>query len=164
MIRDATVDDLDEIASLIRGLAEYERLAHEVVWTRAQLAESLFGPDAVPRVLLAEDDIEVVGMALWYRTYSTFLGAAGIWLEDLFVRPHARGNGHGRALLAALRARTPHRVEWSVLDWNTPAQRFYTEIGAAPMNEWTTWRWAPNASTTALDLDAPGAGRDEEAS
>ena len=141
-IRDAQPDDLAEIAALIRALADYEQLAHEVVWDAATLRETLFGPDAVPKVLLAETaDARIAGMALWFRTYSTFLGQPGIWLEDLFVSPEFRGQGHGRALLAALRERTPYRVEWSVLDWNEPAQGFYRALGAFPMDAWTTWRW-----------------------
>ena len=103
-LRDATPDDLAAIAELIRALAEYERLADEVVWTEEQLRASLFGPDAVPRVVLAEVDdppgtVTVAGMAIWYPTYSSFLAEPGIWLEDLFVRPEYRGRGLGRALL-----------------------------------------------------------------
>jgi GNAT superfamily N-acetyltransferase len=98
-LREATPDDLPAIGALIRALAEYERLTDEVVWTDEQLRESLFGPDAVPRVLLAEVDDAVAGMAVWYRTYSSFLARPGIWLEDLFVRPEYRGRGLGRALL-----------------------------------------------------------------
>ena len=146
MIRDATPADLGDIASLIRALAEYERLDHEIVWTESELAATLFGPAAVPRVLLAaEESGRVVGMALWFPTYSTFLGRSGIWLEDLFVYPEFRGSGHGRALLESLQAKTDGRVEWSVLDWNQSAQHFYAKLGAAPMDEWTTWRWLPDA-------------------
>jgi GNAT superfamily N-acetyltransferase len=145
-IRDARTEDLPAIAELIRALARYERLEHEVVWTESQLGETLFGADAVPKVLLAESDGRVVGMALWFWTYSTFLGQPGIWLEDLFVRPEHRGAGHGRALLDALRTRTSHRVEWNVLDWNEPAQGFYRNLGAFPMDDWTTWRWLPPTS------------------
>jgi GNAT superfamily N-acetyltransferase len=92
--------------------------------------------------LIAEHDGMVAGMALFYRTFSTWLGAEGIWLEDLFVRPAFRRQGYGHALLDALRARTAGRVEWAVLDWNTPAQDFYRSIGAAPVEGWTIWRWA----------------------
>lgn len=104
MIRDATIDDLGAMARLIRELAVYEKLSHEVEWDEAGLAESLFGPDAAARTLVACDDGtgDVVGIAIWYRTYSTFQGRSGIWLEDLFVRPEHRGAGHGRALLEAL--------------------------------------------------------------
>lgn len=144
MIRDATVDDLDVIGSLIRELAEYEKMSDEVEWDLDLLRETLFGPDAVPRALVACDDAtgEVVGMAIWYRTYSTFQGRPGIWLEDLFVRPERRGAGHGKALLQALFDRADGgRVEWSVLDWNEPSIRFYESLGARPVAGWTRYRW-----------------------
>src|SRR5262249_20154359 len=115
--------------------------------TPAMFEEHLFGTDAVARCLIAEDDNgEVVGFALWFRTFSTWVGRPGIWLEDLFVKPDARRNGHGRALLESLRIRTKGRVEWAVLDWNEPAQRFYRTLGAAPLDEWTTWRWGPSTN------------------
>ncbi len=143
MIRDATADDLPVVARLIRALADYERLAHEVVWDEADLGATLFGPDAVPSTLLAvADDGEVAGMAIWYRTYSTFEGRSGIWLEDLFVRPEHRGGGHGRALLEALFERAGDgRVEWAVLDWNEPSIRFYESLGARPVEGWHRYRW-----------------------
>jgi len=141
-IRPATPDDLDEIASLIRDLAAYEHLEHEVVWDLEQLGATLFGPDAVPRVLLAETDGgAVAGMALWFPTYSTFLGSPGIWLEDLFVRQEHRGHGFGVALLEALRSMTTGRVEWAVLDWNEPSIAFYRAMGAMPVDGWTRYRW-----------------------
>lgn len=156
MIRDARRDDLAEIAALIRELAAYERMLEAVNWTEAELAEAVFGPDAVPRVILAEtDDGTVAGMALYFPTFSTFRGAPGIWLEDLYVRPAHRNAGYGRALLEELRGRTPHRIEWSVLDWNELAQGFYRGLGAAPMGEWTTWRWLPADETP--DGELPGA-------
>lgn len=107
MIRDATVDDLDAVAGCIRALAHYEDLAHEIEWDLDSLGRTLFGPDAVPRTLVACDDGDggdgqVVGIAIWFPTYSTFQGRPGIWLEDLFVHPEHRGAGHGRALLQAL--------------------------------------------------------------
>jgi GNAT superfamily N-acetyltransferase len=144
-IRRATRDDVAIIGALINGLAEYEQLAHEVVWTEQQLTESLFGPTAVPSVELAVDDAtgRVVGLAIWYPTYSTFLGRPGIWLEDLFVVPEARGAGHGLALLQHLRGLTDGRVEWSVLDWNEPSIRFYRSLGAEPVDGWTRFRWPP---------------------
>ena len=149
-LRDATPDDLDAIAHLIRALAEYERLTDEVVWTDEQLFESLFGADAVPRVLLAEVDdpatgtTTVAGMAIWYRTYSSFLARPGIWLEDLFVRPEHRGRGLGRALLDHLFQRAGEgRVEWAVLDWNTPSMEFYESLGAHPVPDWIRYRWIP---------------------
>ncbi|MCU1452883.1 MAG: family N-acetyltransferase [Acidimicrobiales bacterium] len=143
IVRDATPDDLGEIAALIRELAEFEQLAHEVVWDVDGLGDQLFGPDAVPRVLLVEVDGRVGGMALWFPTFSTFLGRSGIWLEDLFVRAELRGNGAGRALIQALRDRTDGRVEWNVLDWNERAIGFYESLGARPLGGWTTYRWTP---------------------
>jgi GNAT superfamily N-acetyltransferase len=102
----------------------------------------MFGPEPVVKVSLATDDGgTVVGCAVWFRTYSTFTGRLGIWLEDLFVRPEHRGRGHGRALLDHLRALTDGRVEWSVLDWNAPAIAFYEQLGARPHAGWTTYRW-----------------------
>ncbi len=144
MIREATPDDLPVVAELIRALADYEQLAHEVEWDDDLLASTLFGPSAVPSVLLAVDDArgEVVGIAIWYRTYSTFQGRPGIWLEDLFVRPDARGGGHGKALLQALFERADGgRVEWAVLDWNEPSIRFYDSLGARPVEGWLRYRW-----------------------
>jgi GNAT superfamily N-acetyltransferase len=142
-VRDAVRADVPAIHGLVRELAEYERLADAVVSNEALFDEHLFGANAVASALVAEVGGEIVGFALWFRTFSTFLGRPGIWLEDLFVRPSARGGGHGRALLEALRAKTDGRVEWAVLDWNEPAQGFYRRIGATPLDEWTVWRWPP---------------------
>jgi GNAT superfamily N-acetyltransferase len=142
-IRDATVDDLDEILALVRELAEYEREAGAVEFERDEFARHLFGPNPVARALIVEANTQVVGTAIYYRTFSTWLGRSGIWLEDLFVRPAHRRDGHGRALLDALRARTDGRVEWAVLDWNEPAHGFYRSIGAAPVEDWSIWRWPP---------------------
>jgi GNAT superfamily N-acetyltransferase len=142
-IRDATPADVDEICALIRELAEYERLAHEVVATAEGVARALFGPEPVARVTIAEVDGSVAGFALWFPTFSTFLGCDGIWLEDLFVRPPHRRAGIGLALLQDLRARTPGRVEWAVLDWNEPAISFYEGLGAEPVRGWTRFRWLP---------------------
>ena len=144
-IREATPDDVDAICALILGLAEYERLAHEVVWERSDIERELFGPRPSALVLLTEDpELGVVGFALWYPTLSTFLGKSGIWLEDLFVVPEARGRGHGLALLQRLRSMTDGRVEWSVLDWNEPSIRFYNSLGARPVEGWTRYRWLPD--------------------
>ncbi len=152
VIRDAEPADLDEIGALIRELAHYERLAHEVAFDPAELGRQLFGPARVASVLLAEHGSgAVAGFALWFPTFSTFLGRPGIWLEDLFVRPEHRGAGIGRALLHRLAAMTDGRVEWSVLDWNEPAISFYHRLGAHPVEGWTTYRWLP------------GSGRDRRA-
>ena len=146
-VRAAAPDDLGEICSLIRDLADYERLAHEVVLDEDEVGRHLFGDDPSASVLIAEsDDGAVAGFALWFPTFSTFLGRPGIWLEDLFVRPDHRGNGHGVALLQALRARTDGRVEWAVLDWNEPSIQFYRALGAEPVEGWTRYRWLPDSA------------------
>jgi GNAT superfamily N-acetyltransferase len=146
-IRDATPADLDEICALIVELAEYERAADEVAFDRDEVERHLFGPEPAAHVLIAEDDAgTVVGMAMWFRTFSTWVGRPGIWLEDLFVRPEHRGGGHGRALLEAVMARTDGRVEWAVLDWNEPAIGFYESLGAHPVDGWTRYRWLPGAT------------------
>jgi len=144
MIREATVDDVPAIAGLIRALAEYERLAHEVVLDEAQLAAHLFGERRYAEVLLADEADEVVGFALFFHNFSTFLGQPGIYLEDLFVVPEHRGRGHGKALLVALAhiavERDCGRLEWAVLDWNEPSIAFYRSLGATAMDDWTTYR------------------------
>jgi GNAT superfamily N-acetyltransferase len=146
MIRDATPDDIPTIAALIRALAEYERLAHEVVLDEDELRAHLFGERPYAEVILAEHEGDVVGFALFFHNFSTFLGKPGIYLEDLFVRPEHRGGGHGKALLAHLAgiavARGCGRLEWSVLDWNEPSIAFYRSLGAAAMDDWTTYRLA----------------------
>jgi GNAT superfamily N-acetyltransferase len=142
-IRDAVESDLAEIVSLIRELAEYEQLADQVVLHEAVVRQHLFGPEPSARVLIAEQDGAVAGFALWFPTFSTFLGRPGIWLEDLFVRPEHRGTGLGKALLLALRERTDGRIEWNVLDWNQPSIEFYDSLGAHPVPGWTTYRWLP---------------------
>ena len=142
-IRDATPDDLDEILDMIRGLAEYERMTDAVTFERAAMREHLFGDDPAASVAIAEVDGTIAGMALWFRTFSTFLGRPGIWLEDLFVRPQHRGHGVGVALLRHLRGLTDGRLEWSVLDWNQPAIDFYERLGARPDDGgWIMYRWA----------------------
>lgn len=144
VIRAATPADVPLILQLIRGLAEYERLPHEVVATEPLLAEQLFGAHPGAEVLLAEWAGESAGFALFCPNFSTFLGRCGIWLEDLFVVPTCRGRSIGRALLAELArvaiARGCGRLEWSVLDWNVDAIGFYRSLGARPMDEWTTFR------------------------
>ncbi len=146
MIRDATAADLDALVGLVHALAAYERAPDEVVLDRDEFARHLFGVDAVARAIVAEEDGQIVGSAIFFRTFSTWLGRDGIWLEDLFVLPEARRRGHGRALLDEVRRRTDGRVDWAVLNWNTPAHDFYRSLGAAPLDEWTIWRWPPLAS------------------
>jgi len=157
-IRTALAGDAPVLLSLIRGLADYERLAHEVVATEAQLAVELGAAHPVVHALVAEQDGEAVGFALYFFSFSTFVGRQGLYLEDLYVRPASRGRGIGRALLGELArraaARGCGRMEWSVLDWNVDAQRFYEGLGARPMAEWTVWR-LDRAGIDALGYDQP---------
>jgi GNAT superfamily N-acetyltransferase len=145
VIRNATADDVDVLVGLIVELATYEREPDQAEATAEQLRSALFAAEPAVFCLVAEDDAgAVVAFALWFRTFSTWLGRHGVYLEDLFVRPSARRAGHGQALLAELARiaaeRDYGRVEWAVLDWNVEAQGFYSAIGARPMSEWTTWR------------------------
>ena len=144
VLRAALVEDVPLILRFIRGLAEYERLAHECVATEAALRDTLFGPHPAAEVLLAFLDDEPAGFALFFHNYSTFLAQPGIYLEDLFVEPHLRGHGVGRALLGRLAAlaveRRCGRLEWSVLDWNEDAIGFYRALGAVAMTDWTVHR------------------------
>ena len=147
-IRPAEPSDLAEIIALVGELAAYERMTAEVEIDRDRFGRELFGPRAAASVLLGVTDAgEVAGMALWFRTFSTFLGRSGIWLEDLFVRPPFRRAGLGTALLAELRSRTDGRVEWDVLDWNESAQAFYEGLGARPVPGWVRYRWLAEPST-----------------
>jgi GNAT superfamily N-acetyltransferase len=149
VIRPARPDDVADIALLIRALASYERLADAVVFDEDTLRAHLFGERPYAEVLLADEDGVIVGFALFFHTFSTFLGKPGVHLEDLFVRAECRGRGHGRALLARLAElaveRGCGRVEWSVLDWNEPALGFYRSLGAEPVDGWTTYRLAGDA-------------------
>lgn len=176
MIRAATPADLPVLHAMIRELADYERASDEAKATEAQLRDALFGPDPAAHALIAADDTtgEPAGFALWFRNFSTWTGTPGLYLEDLFVRPQARGAGHGKALLAALAAicveRGWSRFEWSVLDWNEKAIAVYRSIGALPQDEWTVQRLTGQALA---DLAAragkppvggdPGAGPDNRA-
>jgi GNAT superfamily N-acetyltransferase len=143
-IRPATPEDVPVIAALIRGLARYEKLEHEVVMTEELLAAGLFGERPYAEVLLAEDEGDTVGFALFFHNFSTFLGRPGIYLEDLFVLPEHRGKGIGRLLLASLARlaveRDCGRLEWAVLDWNQDAIGFYERLGARPNSDWTVYR------------------------
>lgn len=143
-IRVATVADAPLILSFVRELAEYERLSHEVEATEADIRRDLFGENPRSFCEIAELDGRPVGFALWFYNYSTFKGRAGIYLEDLFVRPEARGVGAGKALLARLAQRCVDadlgRLEWSVLNWNAPSIAFYDSLGADAMTEWTVRR------------------------
>jgi GNAT superfamily N-acetyltransferase len=150
-IRSATPADISLIGQFIRDLAEYEKLAHEVRFDEAVMAQKLFGPRTFAEVLIGEIEGTPQGFALFFHNFSTFEGRPGIYLEDLFVRPDARGSGLGKALLGKLAAlaveRDCARLEWSVLDWNTPAIDFYKALGARPMDEWTVYRVDGDALT-----------------
>lgn len=143
-IRSAERADVPVIAQLIRELAEYERAPNDAIATEDGLREVLFGAEPAARVLLALENDEPVGFAVYFFNFSTWLGRPGLYLEDLFVRPVCRGKGYGRALLQRL-AQIAHergcgRMEWAVLDWNESAIGFYKKLGAAPMEEWTVFR------------------------
>ena len=148
-IREAVPGDEALILRFIRGLAEYERLAHECIATEADLTRSLFGPRPEAEVLLAYADGEPAGFALFFHSDSTFLARKGLYLEDLFVLPEQRGRGIGLALLRALARvaveRECGRLEWSVLDWNESAIGFYEKLGARAMDEWTVYRLTDDA-------------------
>lgn len=157
-IRSATVADVPLILHFIRGLADYEKLAHECVATEALLQQSLFGERAGAEVVLAFADDTAAGFALFFHNYSTFLAQPGLYLEDLFVDPAFRSRGVGRALLAHLAAlaveRGCGRFEWSVLDWNRDAIGFYEKLGARAMSDWSVYRVTGDALTS---LAADGA-------
>jgi GNAT superfamily N-acetyltransferase len=143
-LRPARAEDLGDILTFIRALAVYEELSHEVVANEDSLREWLFGDQPAAEVTMAAIGDESVGFALYFTTFSTFLGRPGIYLEDLFVSPQYRGLGVGKALLRQLARiaceRGYGRLEWAVLDWNEPAIGFYEQMGAVGMDEWTTWR------------------------
>ena len=143
-IRSARVEDVPIILELIRDLATYERAPDEVTATEEQLVDVLFGERPAAEVLLAFEGDSAVGFAVYFYNFSTWLGRAGLYLEDLFVKPEKRGKGYGRALLVDLakiaRDRGCGRMEWAVLNWNEPAIKFYRALGARPMNEWTVFR------------------------
>ncbi len=140
-LRRARSDEAGLVLSLVRELAEYEKLSHEVEATEVDIAAALFGENPVLFCEIAEWAGEPAGFAVWFLNYSTFAGRPGIYLEDLFVRPPQRGKGIGKALLAHLAkqciANGWSRLQWSVLDWNTPSIDFYKSLGAVMMDEWT---------------------------
>lgn len=143
-IRPAELADVPVVASLIRQLARFEKLEHEVVLTEALLKAGLFGARPYAEAVLAEEDGQAIGFALFYHNFSTFLARPGMYLEDLFLLPDHRGRGVGRALLAHLARiaveRGCVRLEWAVLNWNQAAVRFYERLGARPNSEWTVYR------------------------
>ena len=160
-IRAACASDLPLIADLIRALAEYEKLADAVRFDEAVMGEKLFGARPYAEVIIGEIDGTAQGFALFFHNFSTFEGKPGVYLEDLFVQPEARGSGLGKALLARLAAlaveRGCARLEWSVLDWNEPAIGFYKKLGARLMDEWTMMR------VDGAALERLGAGSGAEA-
>ncbi len=151
-IRPAHPNDSATILHFIRELAIYEKAADQVEATEADLTATLFGPEAVAHALICEIDAEPVGFAVYFFSYSTWQGRAGLYLEDLYVSPAARGQGAGKALLRYLAqiavAKNCGRFEWSVLDWNQPAIDFYEAMGAEPQSEWIRYRLAGDALTT----------------
>ena len=150
-LRAATEADVSLILDLIKGLAKYEKLSHEVVADEAALRDTLFGAQKAAEVIIAEYEAEPAGFALFFHNYSTFLGKRGLYLEDLYVVPAFRGRGIGKALLIRLAGiaveRDCGRFEWSVLDWNDPAIRFYKSLGGQLMAEWQIFRVTGEALT-----------------
>ncbi|MBD3266361.1 GNAT family N-acetyltransferase [bacterium] len=144
MIRPAKREDCNAIYSLLMELAEYEHLRDTVTATEADICEALFGKKPVAESLIAYRGEEAVGVAVFYTTFSTFVGWPGMYLEDIYVKPEIRGKGIGKAFLNQLariaRQRNYGRMEWAVLNWNKPAIDFYKSIGAEPLEEWTTYR------------------------
>ncbi|WP_313929433.1 GNAT family N-acetyltransferase [Pseudoxanthomonas sp.] len=157
-LRPATRADIPQILDFIRGLAEYEKLAHEAVATPALLETHLFGERPAAEVVIAEADGVPAGFALFFHSFSTFLGQPGLYLEDLFVLPGHRGLGIGRRLMVHLAqlavARGCGRFEWSVLDWNEPAIRLYRSLGAVGLDEWTVQRVTGEALQALARSDA----------
>ena len=150
-LREATEDDIPLLLDLVRQLAAYEKLTHEVVATETSLRDALFRGRRVAEAIIGECAGQPVGFALFFHNFSTFLGQPGLYLEDLFVLPEHRGQGHGQALLTHLakiaHARGCGRFEWSVLDWNEDAIGFYRKVGAVPMSDWTVFRLSGEALT-----------------
>ena len=151
VLRGTTVEDCPLILDFIKELAEYEKLAQEVIATVDRLAEALFGEKAYAEVFIGEYENIPVGYALFFHNFSTFTGRPGIYLEDIYVKPEMRGKGFGKCMLSYIAKlaveRDCSRVEWSVLDWNEPSIQFYRSIGAIPMDEWTVQRLHEQALT-----------------
>lgn len=151
-IRDATATDVPIILQLIRDLATYERAPDEVLTTADGLRKVLFGAEPAAKVVIAFENTTPVGFAVYFFNFSTWLGRPGLYLEDLFVKPEARGRGYGRALLVHLakiaRDRNCGRMEWAVLTWNDPAIQFYKGLGAVPLDEWRVFRLTKDGITT----------------
>ena len=146
-IRKAKLEDTETIFNLIYKLAVYEKLENDVITTVEELRQNIFEKNYA-EVLIAEENEKPIGFALYFHNFSTFVGKPGIYLEDLFVEPEMRGKGYGKALLVELakiaKERNCGRLEWAVLDWNTPSIEFYKSLGAKPMDEWTVFRLDKN--------------------
>ncbi len=159
VLREARPEDVPGIFARVVDLAVYEREPDAVVGTEAMLRGTLFCPDPSAFAHVVELDGEILGIAIWFRNYSSWTGRTGIHLEDLFVLESERGNGYGRALLGALAAvcveRGYGRLEWSVLDWNEPSIAFYRSLGAESLDEWTTFRASGEALAALAQRDAP---------
>jgi GNAT superfamily N-acetyltransferase len=157
-IRPALIGDIPSILKMIKGLAEYEKALNEVVATEEDLQGTLFSDNPVVYCHVATSEANVVGIAIWHLNYSTWVGKHGIYLEDLYVDPKERGNGHGLALLKELANicidRGYERLQWAVLDWNEPAIEFYRSLGAVPLKEWTMYRTSGAALLKLADRHA----------
>ena len=166
LIRPATTSDVPAIAAMIRELAQYEHLEHEAVATEADIALALFSDDHHVSCHLVEVDEHVVGFALWFLNYSTFHGASGLYLEDLYLKEEYRGRGLGSALMQELAKlcveRGYTRFQWLVLDWNEPSIAFYQSIGAIPMDEWTVYRMSGRALEAFANRENSDRERGEE--
>lgn len=143
-LRFATIDDVPVILELIKELADFEELSHEVIATEKKLKESLFGEHPVAEVIIADYFTKPVGFSLFFHNFSTFLGQPGIYIEDIYIKPEHRSIGIGKTILVYLAKlameRGCGRIEWSVLDWNVNALNFYNELGAKAMDGWTVFR------------------------
>ena len=159
-IRPAAADDVSEIVSLVREIADYEKLTHEMVADDAEFHEALFGGNPSAESVIAELNGCVVGYAIFFHNFSTFLGRRGLYLEDLYLRTEFRKRGFGRLILRYLaklaRKRKCGRFEWSALDWNTPAINAYLKIGATPMDEWTIFRLSEDGIANLAELELQG--------
>jgi GNAT superfamily N-acetyltransferase len=159
ILQPVTRSDVPELLALIRELARFERLEHEVVATEELLAEALFGQSRNAEALVAREGGVAVGFALWFHNFSTFVGRRGLYLEDLYVRPEHRGRGYGKAMLTHLARlaveRGCGRMEWAVLDWNVRAEDFYRSLGAEPKSEWRIFRLAGPALAAAASSGGP---------
>ena len=160
-IEKPTAENVPLILRFVRDLAEYEKLAGSVAATEERLRETLFGPNPSAQALLGYDNEEPVALAIYFFNYSTFIGRPGLYLEDLFVRPEARGKGFGRELLQHLARiaveRGCGRMEWAVLNWNEPAIGFYKSLGADPMDDWTVFRISEEKLRDLAQADPSGA-------